>query len=82
MVEKAIVVLPFVWTCAPNALLQTLQNLTVKLVIDGLTTGYEFLVDNALIVEKTINMDLIFLRTWRAFFGRCEFGNSTATTAA
>jgi len=35
-----------------NALPQLLQNLTVKLAIDGLTTGYEFLVDSALNVEK------------------------------
>ena len=42
---------------------QPLQNLTVKLAIDGLTSGYEFLVDNALDVEKTINMDLTLLRT-------------------
>jgi hypothetical protein len=35
MVEKPIVVLPFVWTFAPNALPQPLQNLTLKLDIDG-----------------------------------------------
>jgi len=51
MVEKPIV-LPLVWTFAPNTLPQPLQNLTVKLAIDGLTRGYEFLVDNALHVEK------------------------------
>jgi hypothetical protein len=39
MVEKPIVVLPLVWTFAPNALPQPLQNLTVKLTIDGLTRG-------------------------------------------
>jgi len=37
--------------CA-DALPQPLQNLTVKLAIDGLTRGYEFLVDNALDVGK------------------------------
>jgi hypothetical protein len=63
MVGKPIVFLPLVWTFAPNALPQPLQNLTVKLAIDGLTKGYEFLVDNALHVEKTINMDLTLLRT-------------------
>ena len=52
MVEKLIVVLPLVWTFAPIALPQPLQNLTVKLAIDGLTRGYEFLVNNALDVEK------------------------------
>jgi hypothetical protein len=52
MVEKPIVFLPLVWTFTPNALPQPLQNLTVKLAIDSLTRGYEFLVDNALDVEK------------------------------
>jgi len=61
MVEKPIVFIPLVWTFAPNALPQQLQNLTEKLAIDGLTRGYEFLVDNSLYVEKTINMDLTLL---------------------
>jgi hypothetical protein len=52
MVEKPTVVLPLVWTFAPNALPHPLQNITVKLAIDGLTRGYEFLVDNSLDVEK------------------------------
>jgi hypothetical protein len=51
------------WTFAPNSLPQPLQNLTVKLAIDFLTRGYEFLVDNSLDVEKTINVDLTLLRT-------------------
>jgi hypothetical protein len=63
MVEKLIVFLPLVCTVALNALPQPLQNLTVKLAIDGLTRGYEFLVDNALDVEKKINMDLTLLGT-------------------
>jgi len=63
MVEKPIVFLPLVWTFAPIALPQPLQKLTVKLAIDGLTRGYEFLVDNTLNVEKKINMDLTLLRT-------------------
>ena len=46
MVEKPIVVLPLVWTFAPNALPQPLQNLTVELTIDGLNREYEFLVDS------------------------------------
>jgi len=58
--EKPIV-LPLVWTFASNALPQPLQNLTVKLAIDGLTRGQEFLVDNVLDVEKTINMYLTLL---------------------
>jgi len=52
MVEKPIVFIPLVWTFAPNAFPQQLQSPTVKLAIDGLTRGYEFLVDNALDVEK------------------------------
>ena len=52
MVEKPIVVLPLVWTFAPNTFPQPLQNLTVKLAIDGLTRGYECLVDSALDVGK------------------------------
>ena len=65
VVEKPIVVLPLVWTFAPNALPQPLQKLAVKLDIDGLTRRvYEFLVDNALDVEKKkINMDLTLLLT-------------------
>jgi hypothetical protein len=52
MVEKPIVFVPLVWKLAPNALPQLLQKLTVKLAIDGLTRGYELLVDNVLDVEK------------------------------
>jgi hypothetical protein len=63
MVEKPSVILPLVWTFVPNALPQPLQNLTVKLPIDGLSRRYKFLVDNSLDVEKKINMDLIWLRT-------------------
>jgi hypothetical protein len=64
MVEKPIVVLPLVWMFALNALPHSLRNFAVKLAIDGLTRGYEFLVDNSLDVEKkTINMDLALLRT-------------------
>jgi hypothetical protein len=47
MVEKPII-LPLVWMFAPNALPQLLQNLTVKRAIDGVTKGYEFLMDNPL----------------------------------
>jgi hypothetical protein len=50
MVKKPTVVLPLVWTFAPNV--QSLQNLTVKLAIDGLTRGYEFLADKSLDVGK------------------------------
>jgi hypothetical protein len=61
MEEKPIVILPLVWMFAPNALPQPLQNLTVKLAIDGLSRGYKFLVGSALVVEKTINMELTLL---------------------
>jgi hypothetical protein len=63
MVEKPVVVLPFVWTFVPNAFPELLQNLTVKL--DGLSRGYKFFEDNSVDVggEKTINMDLTLLRT-------------------
>jgi hypothetical protein len=60
-VEKPIVVIPLVWTFIPNALPLPLQNLTEQLAIDGLNRGYEFVVDNSLDVEKTINMDLTLL---------------------
>jgi len=77
MVVKPIVFLPLVWTFAPNALPQLLQNLTVKLAIDGLTRGYEFLVDIALDVEENdqhgpdiaCELDVLF------FFGWGEFGD-------
>jgi hypothetical protein len=52
MVEKPIDFLPLVLTFALNVLPQSLQKLTAKLAIDGLTRGYEFLVDNALDAEK------------------------------
>jgi len=62
MVEKPVVFLPLVWTFAPNVLPQPLQNLTVKLAIEGLTRGYGFLVDNSLDVrKKIIQHDLTFL---------------------
>jgi len=48
IVEKPFVFLPLVWKFALNALPHLLQNLAVKLATDGLTRGYEFLVDNAL----------------------------------
>ena len=69
MVEKPIVFLPFVWTFAPNALPQPLQNLTVKLAIDGLTRGYEFLVDIAANLK-------------RFFSAAVNLATSTTTTAA
>jgi len=68
MVEKPIVFLPLVWTFTPNALPQPLQNLTVKLVFDGLTRGYEFLVDNALDVEKNDQHGLDISANMTRFF--------------
>jgi hypothetical protein len=68
MVEKPIVVLPLVWTLAPNALPQPLQNLTVKLAIDGLTRAFEFLVDNALDVGKNDQHGLDIAANLTRFF--------------
>jgi hypothetical protein len=79
MVEKPFIFLPLVWTFAPNALPESLQNPTVKLAIVGLTRGYEFVVDNALDVGKKINMcrqlDALFSAT-------VNLATSTATSAA
>jgi hypothetical protein len=61
MVEKPVVVLPLVWMFVLNALPQLLQNLKVKLAVDGLTRAYKFLVDSSLDVKKMINMDLTLL---------------------
>jgi hypothetical protein len=82
MVEKPIVVLPLVWTFALNALPQPLQNLTVKLAIDNLTRGCEFLVDNSLDVEKNDQHGLDNAVNLMRIFGCGEFGDVTVTTAA
>jgi len=83
MVEKPIAFIPLVWTFAPNALPQALQNFTVKLAIDGLTIGYEFLVDNALDVEKKDQHGLdIAANLTRFFSAAVNLATSTATTAA
>jgi len=71
MVEKPIVVFPLVWTFAPNALPQPLQNFTVKLAIDGLTRGYKFLVDNALDVKKYDQHGLDIAAKLTCFFRPC-----------
>jgi hypothetical protein len=68
MVEKPIVVLPLVWTFAPNVLPHPLQNLTVKLTIDGLSRGYEFLVGNVLDVEKNDQHGLDIAANLTRFF--------------
>jgi len=68
MVEKPIVVLPLVWTFVLNAVSQLLQNLTVKLAIDILTRGYEFLVDNALGVGKNDQHGLDIAANLTRFF--------------
>jgi len=68
MVEKPIVVLPLVWTFAPNALPEPLQNLTVKFAIDSLTRGYKFLVDNALDVGENDRNGLNIAANLTCFF--------------
>jgi len=74
---------PTVWTFAPNAIPQSLQNLTVKLAIDGLTRGYEFLVDNALYVEKKRSTLTGHCCELGALFSAAvNLAISTATTAA
>jgi hypothetical protein len=77
MVEKPVVVLPILWTFAPNSPSQQLQNLTVNLAIDGLNRGYEFLVRRKFLgcKKNPINMDLTLLRTLGAYFGSGEFGD-------
>ena len=73
MVEKPIVFLPLVWTFVPNALPQPLQNLTVKLAIDGLTRRDELLVDYALDVKKNDQHGLDIAANLTCFFSRGEF---------
>jgi len=68
MVEKPAIVLPLVWTFAPNALHQPLKNLTINLAMDGLTRGYEFLVDNALDVGKNDQHGLGIAANFTRFF--------------
>jgi hypothetical protein len=81
--KEPIVFLPLVWTFAPNALPQPLQNLTVKFVIDGLTRGYEFLVDNALDVEKPDQHEPdIAAKLTRFFSAAVNLATSIATIAA
>jgi len=83
MLEKPVVVLPLVWTFTPNALPQPLHNLTVKIAIDGLTRGYEFLMDNALDVEKNDQHGLdIAANLTRLFSATVNMETSTETTAA
>jgi hypothetical protein len=83
MVEKPIVVLPLVWTFASNALPQPLQNLKVKLAIDGMTRGYEVLVDISLDVEKNDQRGLdIAANLMRFFSAAVNLATPTATTAA
>jgi len=65
---KPIFVLPLVWTFAPIALPQPLQNLAVKLAIDGLARGYEFLADNALDVNKNDQHGLEIAGNMTGFF--------------
>jgi hypothetical protein len=83
MVEKPTVLFPLVWTFAPNTLPQPLQNFTVKLAIDGLTRGYEFLVDSALDVENKDQHGHDIAEGLDALFSAAvSLATSTATTAA
>jgi hypothetical protein len=62
MVEKPIV---FFHLSGRLRLMPSLSRFktSVKLAIDGLTRGCEFLVDMPCMSEKTINMDLTLLQT-------------------
>jgi hypothetical protein len=83
MVEKPIVFLPLVWTFAPNVPPQPLQNLTVKLAIDGLTRGCECLVDSALDVGGNDEDGLDITANLTPFFSAAvNLANHPATTAA
>jgi hypothetical protein len=75
MVEKSVVFLPLVWTFAPNDLPQPLQNLTVKLAIDGLTRRYKFLVVQCLGCRKNNQHGLDIAANLTCFFGHGEFGD-------
>ena len=74
MVKKPIVFCPLVWRFVPNALIQPLQNLTVKLPTDGLTGEYQFLVDNALDVEKNHQHYLDIAAILTRFSAAVKFG--------
>jgi hypothetical protein len=82
MFEKPIVVLPLVWTFAPNALPQPLQNLTVKPAIDVLIRVYKPLVDSALDVEINNQRILdIAANLMRLFSAAVNVANFTAPIA-
>jgi hypothetical protein len=81
MVEKLTVVLPLVWTFAPNAHPQPLQNLTVKCAIERLTRGYESLVHNSLDVEK-LPTSCIAVNLACFFSATVNLATSTTMTAA
>jgi len=68
MVEKLIAFFPLVWMFVPNVPPHLLQNLIVKLAIDNLTRRYEFLVDNALDVEKNNQHGLDIAANLTRFF--------------
>jgi hypothetical protein len=75
-VEKLTIVVPLVWTFAPNAHSQPLQNLTVKFAIKSLTWGYEFLG-----CRKTINK-LHCCELGVLFLAMVDLATSTTMTAA
>jgi hypothetical protein len=67
-VENPFVVVLLVWTFAPNVIPQLLQNLTVKRAIDGLTRGYEFIVDSAFDVKENDQHGLDITANLTRFF--------------
>jgi hypothetical protein len=63
-----------IWSLSPNVLPQTLQNFTVKLCVDGLALGDEFVINNAMDVKNTMSMVFVELRLILAFFSYGDDG--------
>ena len=74
MVQQPLFVLPHLRLFAPHIFPQSSQNLAVKLLIDSLTRWNNLLMHNSSNVKKMIGIDLMMLRTLRAFFGRGQDG--------
>ena len=75
MVEKSIVVLPLVWTFAASPSHSRFKISQKNLPLTFWPGGTNSLWTMHWMSKKKFNMDLKLLRTWRAFFGRGEFGN-------